>query len=75
MRETRVRATGAQQRPSREVHRGPASVRLVYQEALRSVGKALAREDVVKQLTRVQKEVGRQLETTPPRTGTSRSKL
>jgi predicted GIY-YIG superfamily endonuclease len=31
-------------------------VRLVYQEAFRSVGKALAREYVVKQLTRAQKE-------------------
>ena len=31
-------------------------MRLVYQEAFRSVGKALAREYVVKQLTRAQKD-------------------
>src|SRR5437773_554869 len=35
---------------------GRRPVRLVYQEAFRSVGKALAREYVVKQLTRVQKD-------------------
>ena len=34
---------------------GRRPVRLVYQEAFRSVGKALAREYAVKQLTRVQK--------------------
>ena len=34
---------------------GRRPVRLVYQEAFRSVGKALAREYTVKQLTRVQK--------------------
>jgi putative endonuclease len=34
---------------------GRRPVRLVYQEAFRSVGKALAREYVVKQLTRAQK--------------------
>jgi putative endonuclease len=34
---------------------GRRPVRLVYQEAFRSVGKALAREYVVKQLTRKQK--------------------
>jgi predicted GIY-YIG superfamily endonuclease len=34
---------------------GRRPVRLVYQEAFRSMGKALAREYVVKQLTRVQK--------------------
>jgi predicted GIY-YIG superfamily endonuclease len=31
-------------------------VRLVYQEAFRSLGKALAREYVVKHLTRAQKD-------------------
>jgi putative endonuclease len=35
---------------------GRRPVRLVYQEAFRSVGKALAREFVVKQLTRAQKD-------------------
>jgi putative endonuclease len=35
---------------------GRRPVRLVYQEAFRSVGKALAREYVVKQLTRAQKD-------------------
>jgi putative endonuclease len=35
---------------------GRRPVRLVYQEAFRSVGKALAREFVLKQLTRAQKE-------------------
>jgi predicted GIY-YIG superfamily endonuclease len=35
---------------------GRRPVRLVYQEALRSKGQALAREYAVKQLTRVQKE-------------------
>jgi putative endonuclease len=35
---------------------GRRPVRLVYQEAFRSVGKALAREYAVKQLTRAQKE-------------------
>jgi len=34
---------------------GRRPVRLVYQEGFRSVGKALAREYAVKQLTRVQK--------------------
>ena len=34
---------------------GRRPVQLVYQEAFRSVGKALAREYVVKQLTRAQK--------------------
>jgi putative endonuclease len=36
---------------------GRSPVRLVYQEAYRSAGKALAREYAVKQLTRTQKEV------------------
>ena len=36
--------------------RGRRPVRLVYQEAFRSVGKALAREYAVKQLTRAQKD-------------------
>ena len=35
---------------------GRRPVRLVYQEAFRSVGKALAREYAVKQLTRAQKD-------------------
>ena len=35
---------------------GRRPVRLVYQEAFRSVGKALAREYVLKQLTRAQKD-------------------
>jgi putative endonuclease len=35
---------------------GRRPVRLVYQEAFRSVGKALAREYLVKQLTRAQKD-------------------
>jgi putative endonuclease len=35
---------------------GRRPVRLVYQEAFRSLGKALAREFVLKQLTRAQKE-------------------
>jgi predicted GIY-YIG superfamily endonuclease len=35
---------------------GRRPVRLVYQEAFRSVGKALAREYVVKQLTRAEKD-------------------
>jgi putative endonuclease len=35
---------------------GRRPVRLIYQEAFRSVGKALAREHVVKQLTRAQKD-------------------
>jgi putative endonuclease len=35
---------------------GRRPVRLVYQEAFRSVGKALAREFELKQLTRAQKE-------------------
>jgi putative endonuclease len=35
---------------------GRRPVRLVYQEAFRSVGKALSREFVLKQLTRAQKE-------------------
>jgi putative endonuclease len=35
---------------------GRRPVRLVYQEAFRSVGKALAREYVVKHLTRAQKD-------------------
>src|SRR3989442_15972688 len=35
---------------------GRRAVRLVYQEAFRSVGKALAREYMVKQLTRAQKD-------------------
>jgi putative endonuclease len=35
---------------------GRRPVRLVYQEAFRSVGKALAREYVVKRLTRTQKD-------------------
>jgi len=35
---------------------GRRPVRLVYQEAFRSAGKALAREYAVKQLTRAQKE-------------------
>ncbi|HET9831780.1 MAG TPA: GIY-YIG nuclease family protein [Vicinamibacterales bacterium] len=35
---------------------GRRPVRLVYQEAFRSVGKALAREFALKQLTRAQKE-------------------
>ena len=35
---------------------GRRPVRLVYQEAFRSPGKALAREYLVKQLTRAQKE-------------------
>jgi putative endonuclease len=35
---------------------GRRPVRLVYQEAFRSMGKALAREFVLKQLTRAQKE-------------------
>ena len=35
---------------------GRRPVRLVYQEAFRSVGRALAREFVLKQLTRAQKE-------------------
>ena len=35
---------------------GRRPVRLVYQEAFRSVGKALAREYVVKQLARAQKD-------------------
>jgi predicted GIY-YIG superfamily endonuclease len=35
---------------------GRRPVRLVYQEEFRSMGKALAREYVVKQLTRVQKD-------------------
>jgi predicted GIY-YIG superfamily endonuclease len=35
---------------------GRRPVRLVYREAFRSLGKALAREYVVKQLTRAQKE-------------------
>jgi putative endonuclease len=39
---------------------------LVYQEAFQSMEKALAREYVVKQLTRAQKDAGRQRETTPP---------
>ena len=36
---------------------GRRPVRLVYQEALKSVGKALAREYAVKQLTRAQKDL------------------
>jgi putative endonuclease len=35
---------------------GRRPVRLVYQEAFRSLGKALAREYAVKQLTRAQKD-------------------
>jgi putative endonuclease len=35
---------------------GRRPVRLVYQEAFRSLGRALAREYVVKQLTRAQKD-------------------
>ncbi len=35
---------------------GRRPVQLVYQEAFRSLGKALAREYVVKQLTRAQKD-------------------
>jgi putative endonuclease len=35
---------------------GRRPVRLVYQEAFRSVGKALAREYMMKQLTRAQKD-------------------
>ncbi len=35
---------------------GRRPVRLVYQQAFRSMGKALAREYVVKQLTRAQKD-------------------
>ena len=35
---------------------GRRPVRLVYQEAFRTVGKALAREFALKQLTRAQKE-------------------
>jgi putative endonuclease len=35
---------------------GRRPVQLVYQEAFRSVGKALAREYVVKQLTRAQRD-------------------
>jgi putative endonuclease len=35
---------------------GRRPVRLVYQEAFRTLGKALSREFVVKQLTRAQKE-------------------
>ena len=35
---------------------GRRTVRLVYQEAFRSVGKALPREHLVKQLTRAQKD-------------------
>jgi len=35
---------------------GRRPVRLVYQQAFRSMGKALAREYAVKQLTRAQKE-------------------
>ena len=35
---------------------GRRPVRLVYQQAFRSVGKALAREFALKQLTRAQKE-------------------
>jgi putative endonuclease len=36
---------------------GRRPVQLVYQEAFRSLGKALAREYAVKQLTRAQKDV------------------
>jgi predicted GIY-YIG superfamily endonuclease len=47
--------TGAQPGRGAKYTAGRRPVRLVYQEAFRSVGKALAREYVVKQLTRAQK--------------------
>jgi predicted GIY-YIG superfamily endonuclease len=57
MRETRVRANGRTTAAVRAKYTaGRRPVRLVYQEAFRSVGKALAREYVVKQLTRAEKD-------------------
>jgi len=67
MRETRVRANGARQRPWREVHRGRRRVRLVYQEAVPVSGEGAGTRVRGEATHCAQKEGGgRQRETTPP---------
>jgi putative endonuclease len=56
MRETRVRERAHNRGRGAKYTAGRRPVRLVYQKAFRSVGKALAREYVVKHLTRAQKD-------------------
>ena len=56
-RDPRARERAHNSGPGAKYTAGRRPVRLVYQEAFRSVGKALAREYVVKQLTRAQKDV------------------
>jgi len=56
MPETRVRANGRTTTAVARRTAGRRPVRLVYQEAFQSMGKVLAREYVVKHLTRARKE-------------------
>ena len=56
MRKTRAREREDNSGRDAKDPAGRRPVRLVYQEAFRSVGKALAREYVVKQLPRAQKD-------------------
>jgi putative endonuclease len=55
-RDPRAREQAHNSRRGAKYTAGRRPVRLVYQEAFQSIGKALAREYVVKRLTRAQKD-------------------